>query len=339
MINLKTDANISFIGELFKETYSTAFTLLKIMLPISIVIKILSELNLIDPLGYLLSPIMGLVGLPGDFGLVWAAGMMNFYGSIPIFIALSKNNVYSVAQVTVLASMILISHALPIEVRIAQKAGVRAWFMASLRIFSALFLGWILNNIFTFFNIYQNGSTILWEQKASDPSLLSWFLNELWNYIIIFLMIFSLLALIKILTKVGVIDKLNNILKPTLKYIGMSENAALLTIIGATLGISYGGGLIIKEAKGNILTKKDIFLSLCFMGLAHGLVEDSLVMTSLGASLIWISIGRIIFTFIVMTIIIRIITRMTTRTFERYFLFKIDIHRTHVKEHNRVSYL
>ncbi len=59
------------------------------------------------------------------------------------------------------------------------------------------------------------------------------------------------------------------------------------------------------------------------MGLAHGLVQDSLVMITLGASLIWILIDRIIFTIAVMTIIIRIITQITTSTFERYF-FRLE---------------
>ena len=65
-----------------------------------------------------------------------------------------------------------------------------------------------------------------------------------------------------LLKKSGIIDRLNNLLEPALKVLGMSKNAAPITMIGMTLGLAYGGGLIIKEAKSGILSKKDA-ISLC----------------------------------------------------------------------------
>ncbi len=59
-------------ADVFKRALNTWLILLKIMIPISIIVKILVEFGLIKTIADLLSPIMGFVGLPGEFGLVWA---------------------------------------------------------------------------------------------------------------------------------------------------------------------------------------------------------------------------------------------------------------------------
>jgi hypothetical protein len=70
---------MTFVSEAKKvllDTFKTTFTLLKIVIPVSIIVKILSELGLIELIGKGLSPVMGLAGLPGDFGIVWATTMI-----------------------------------------------------------------------------------------------------------------------------------------------------------------------------------------------------------------------------------------------------------------------
>jgi len=84
-------------------------------------------------------------------------------------------------------------------------------------------------------------------------------------------------------------------------------------------GISYGGGIIIKETQSGKLSKKDAFLSVSMMGLSHSLIEDTLLMMTIGASLLGILIGRILFTFVGMLIIIFIINRISKQVFLRYF--------------------
>ena len=47
--------------------------LIKIMVPVMLVVKIAAELGLIDALGPLLAPVMALLGLPPEAGLVLVA--------------------------------------------------------------------------------------------------------------------------------------------------------------------------------------------------------------------------------------------------------------------------
>jgi spore maturation protein SpmB len=213
----------------------------------------------------------------------------------------------------------LIAHTFPIEIRIAQKAGVRARFSILYRFINAVILGGILSFIFSYFNMFQEESMIIWQPGISNPTLTQWIIGELRNYAMIFLIIFSLLILMRVLKNLGVIDKLNNALEPGLNFLGMSKNAAPLAIIGLTLGISYGGGLIIKEVKEKALSKKDAFLSLSMMGLTHSLIEDTLLMMAIGASLVGILLGRIIFMIIIMVLLIQIINKISNKTFNKFF--------------------
>lgn len=309
------------LKETFRDACSTTFTLLKIMIPISIIVKLLSYYGLVEVIGKYLSPVMNVVGLPGEFSLVWATAMItNIYGGLVVFFNLSLINTYSVAQVTVLACMILVAHTLPIEARIAQKAGVRLWFTISFRIFSAFIFGLILSLIFSLFNLLKNDSKILWQPRTTTPTLIQWVLGELRNYLMIFLIILSLTLLMRFLKNIGAINKLNNLLKPGLRLIGMSKNAAPIAIIGTTLGLTYGGGLIIKESKSKMLSKKDVFYSLSLMGLSHSLIEDTLLMLAMGASIFGILFGRVFFTIIIMIILIQVINRFSEKTFEKYFV-------------------
>lgn len=307
--------------EILKETGSTYFTLIKILIPISIIVKILSYYGAISVIGTYLSSTMGLVGLPGEFGFVWATTMVaNIYGGLLVFVQLSLTSTYTVAQVTILGGMMLIAHTLPVEARIAQKAGVRLWFTLSLRIFGAFTFSFILNTIFTAFNLFRENSVVIWKPENIDPTFINLFLNELRYYFIIFLIILGLVTLMKILKKTGAIERLNKLLKPALEFVGMSKNAAPLTIIGMTLGLAYGGGLIIQETKSKLVSKKDAFLSLSLMGLTHSIIEDTILVLSIGATIFGILLGRALFTIVVIVILIKCINRLSLKTFEKYFV-------------------
>ena len=133
------------IATTFHEAVAVTITLLKIMIPLSIIVHVLTIFGIVDRIGQVLYPLMSFVGLPGELGLVWGTAMItNIYGGLLVFFTLSQTDSYSAAQITVLATMILIAHTLPIELRIAQRAGVRLWFILCLRVGCAFLVGYIL---------------------------------------------------------------------------------------------------------------------------------------------------------------------------------------------------
>ncbi|MDX2480604.1 MAG: hypothetical protein QNK24_09740, partial [Desulfuromusa sp.] len=59
------------IIELFLDALRASGELFKIIIPISIATRFLQQWGMVDQIGVLLGPVMELVGLPGQLGLVW----------------------------------------------------------------------------------------------------------------------------------------------------------------------------------------------------------------------------------------------------------------------------
>jgi hypothetical protein len=244
----------------------------------------------------------------------------NIYGGMVVFFSLAAESSLTVAQVTVLGAMILVAHTLPVEVGIAREAGVQAWFTLFLRISGAFVLGVILHGIFSLWDIYRTPAVLLWSPGTQDDSVFSWAVGQGKMYVMIFVIITLLLFFMQILKKTGILSKVNTFLEPLLQTMGIGKEAAPLAMIGMTMGLAYGGGLIIKEAKSGLLGKKDVFLSLSLMGLSHSLIEDTLLIVAMGASLIGILVGRILFTLVAMMLLIRCIRYVSTPVFNRFFV-------------------
>lgn len=309
------------LAELFRDALRTSVELFRIIIPISIVTRFLQQWGVVDQLGVLLGPVMELVGLPGQIGLVWATAMItNLYGGMVVFASLAPDLGLTVAQVTVLTTMMLVAHGLPVELRIAQKAGTRLRAMALLRIAGALLLGWLLNFGYQLTDTLQQANQALWSPPAVDPAWSSWVFAELRNMLSIFLIIFCLMALLRLLKKLGISDLMTKLLEPVLALLGMGRAAAPVTIIGMTLGLSYGGGLIIQEAQSGRLSKRDIFCSIALMGLCHSLIEDTLVMMLLGGHISGVFWGRLVFSLLAIFLLVQLIRVLPQRIFERYLV-------------------
>ncbi len=309
--------------ELFLDALRTAAELFKIIIPISIVTRFLQQWGIVDQFGQLLEPIMAVVGLPGQLGLVWATAMVtNIYGGMVVFASVAPELNLSVAQVTVLGSMILVAHGLPVELFIAQKAGTRFRAMAVLRIGGALILGWILHYSYQLTGTLQQENHALWNPAKVDPTWSAWLVAEVRTMLMIFIIIFGLMAFLRILKKLGISDLMTRLLEPVLALLGMSRAAAPITIVGMTLGLSYGGGLIIQEAQSGRLDKKDIFASVALMGLCHSIFEDTLLLMVIGAHVSGIFWGRILFSLVAIFLLARLVKFLPQTIFERYFVRK-----------------
>ena len=308
------------IVSLFRDSAVTSFRFLRIMIPISIVTKILKDVGAVDQLGIILGPVMQLTGLPGSMGLVWATALItNLYGGIAVFAALAPDANLTVAQVTILTTMMLVAHGLPLELRIAQQAGPRLRMMLLLRMGGALLIGGILNMIYSHGQFLQQPNSAIWDPGSPDASWKAWTVSTLQTAVTVFVIILSLLLLMRILKRLGVTDFLTRLLEPVLRLLGMSREAAPVTIIGMILGLAYGGSLIIQEARSGSMSKRDIFMSLALMGLTHSVIEDTLLMAAIGGHMSGICWGRIAFSLVVVYVLHLIFRRMSDATFERYF--------------------
>ncbi|MBN1220631.1 MAG: hypothetical protein JXM69_17050 [Anaerolineae bacterium] len=309
--------------QLLRDAIKTSYDLFKIIVPLSIITKLLTDWGVTDYLGLALGPVMELVGLPGSMGLVWATAMVtNIYGAIIVFAALAPTESLTAAQVTVLATMLLVAHGLPVEVRITQVAGLRPWFIALFRVICALVLGGLLNQIYSRGDFLQAPHQALWNPPPQDSSWWGWTQTEVKNLLMIFLIILGLLAIMRLLEWIGVITLLKKLLGPVLAMLGMSQAATPTTIIGMTLGLSFGGGLIIQEARSGRLSKQDVFFSLALLSICHSFIEDTLLMMVVGGHLSGILWGRVLFSLLVIFLLVKIVQRLPEPTFSRFLIRK-----------------
>lgn len=298
----------NFLKSVVIESTGVTFTLFKVMIPLIILVKILQEFGAISIVSALLEPVMGWVGLPGSMGLVWATAMLtNLYGGIAVFASLSAENGLTIAQMTVLTTMMLVAHALPVEVAIARQAGVRYLVMLIIRLGSALALGALLNWIYLSGDWLQGAATLAWRPTALEPGLMAWAINELAGLGIIFLIILLLILVLRTLDKIGAAIYLTRLFQPLLRLLGIGDEAINITVVGMTLGISYGGGLLIKEAKAGHVSPKDVLFAMTLLGLSHSLIEDTLLMLLVGGHISGVFWARIFFTFAAVFLFVRLI--------------------------------
>ncbi len=306
---------------ILKRSHHISISLFKVMIPVMLLMKLLTELGLVELLASSLHPVMQLVGLPGEMGLVWATAMVtNLYGGLVVYAGLAAEVPMTVAQVTLISSMMLIAHALPVEGRIAQKAGVNIAMAIGFRVAMAILYALLMNWIYLYFNWLQEPANIAWSPSVAESSLLQWVIDQLIGLAIIYSIVLVLVTLLDLLRRIGVIDWINARMRPILHTLGIGREAETITLVGLTLGISYGGALLIEEAEKGHVRPLDVFFALSLLGLSHSLIEDTLLMLLIGADLSGILIGRVMFSLLVIFIMVRLVSRMPTLAVDRFLV-------------------
>lgn len=310
---------VAEIKKIMWDTISLYGELLKVMIPVMILVRIAVGLGAIELIGKLIAPVMSWVGLPGEMGFVWVTAMMvNIYAGAAALLTILPDHPLTVAQATVLGSMILIAHSLPVEQRIAQKAGAGLLFTLGFRLVAALVYGILLTYLYAGFDEFQQPAKVIFLELAPPAQgWLEWAISSVKSLWSIFWIIFVLLFGLRMLDILKITPLLAKALSPFLRIMGIGEKATSMTVTGALLGISYGGALIIQEARSGNLEGKDIFLSLSFMCLCHGLIEDTLFVMTFGGHYSGLLIGRFIYSLLAMMLLSQVVNRVTSPVFQR----------------------
>lgn len=308
----------------FKEIFRINVSLFKVMIPAIVIVKILEELGAVEYISFALAPLMQLVGLPEEAAIVWAGTLLTTnYTGLVLFFDTFKGNPITIAQATVLTTIMLFAHSLPIELAITRKAGLRLVYGFIIRFGLGLLAGFLLHHIYQYFQLLQEDTILLWQPSPEAEGLIGWGLSQLESFFYIVIIIAILVFCLKILRLIGIEAMLIWLLTPFLKLIGISKNAASFTLVGVTLGVSFGGGLLIDEAKKGVIDKKDMFLSLSLLCLCHSLIEDTLLMILIGGDLTGILLFRLLFSFVVMLLIARLYAVLSDANREKYLITSV----------------
>ena len=276
------------------------------MVPALLVVRLLEQYGGTEALAWLLSPLMSPLGLPNEFGLVWAAAMLtNIYTAMIVFYEVSAGQDLSVMQVSTMGVMILIAHALPIEGAVAKVLGVPWRVTLVLRVAGSYLLALVCAGLFKLFDLGTGLANSLWQPSLRATDWAGWLLEQGQMLVSIFVILAVLIAFLRLLRLVGLERLMGVLLQPLMRIMTVSRDSANVTIVGLMLGLSFGAGLLIDEGRSGRISKRDMRVVACFLGLCHSVIEDTLLILLLGADIIPILIGRFVFSCLIIAFIAR----------------------------------
>jgi spore maturation protein SpmB len=292
-----------------REAVAICWTLFKVMIPIIVIVRVLTVMNWIAPLSALLAPFVQVLGLPSEMALVWMSALLTgIYGGIAVLNGVHLAVPLTTAQVTVLSVVMLFAHAFPIELTICKQSGFRFVPMFVIRFGVALLTGVLLNLVLNWGAWLQDPAVSFW--SSSTPNgWLGWAHGEVLMLVKIFGIVLLLVFFLKLFRYLGGVAILETMMRPLLRFIGLSVDAIPVLMVGMLLGISYGGGLIINEAKSGVLSGRDLALSLVLMSLAHAVIEDTLILQMTGASIWGVLVVRVLVALVFVGVLAKLWTR------------------------------
>jgi len=284
--------------------------LYKILIPFVFIVKLLEISGVIEFLAKLIEPFMSLVGLTPELGLVLVTAILvNMYAAIVLFINLIPILDVNVAQVTILTTMILVCHNIPIESAVCRAAGVSFIYTALLRFFSAFLLGFILKLIYFNFELLMEPFDTLVKLDPLPTEFWPWLYYQFINLVYIFFIVCIMVIILEVLKKIGIERLFEIIFVPPLKLFGIQKEAMNIIIVGMTIGIQYGGGILIKDVKSGKIDKQSVFLAVSLLNLLHAIIEDTILMALIGGHISGILIARVIFSLVLSYFIFMIYKR------------------------------
>lgn len=278
------------------ETLEIYWVLTRIMVPITIMTELLSRIGAIEAVAPAFAPVMSLVGLPPELGLAWLSGMLvGIWGAVPLIFVLVPVSSLSVADISVFSALLLFAHGLPVEQKIIQQAGPGMIVTTLFRIVGGVLYALLLYCLLDATGWLSSPVSPIWIPVSATPDW-SGFFAGLFETMLSMLVILLVLSWgLEILKITGLLKLIMKAIAPALRLAGIRGEAGQFTAVGLLLGISYGGGLLIREARSGAVSPRQVFVSCVFMGFAHSIIEDTLIVVSLGADLGAVLGGRLVF--------------------------------------------
>lgn len=285
---------LGIAGNAFQPAVRTILWLLKLMIPISLAVRLLQHFGIIEWLAAWLNPVFQNLGLPGASAIAFlTAAASTTYAGLAVMMSMEL----TLREATILAIMALLCHALPMECAVVKKVGSRPFRMAAIRIAAAFLAAIYLNLVLpempqpltTIGSVDASGAATL------GTVLQEWLQSSLRLSLMISLLIYGLMVLQRVLDDFGIMYLLTKPLRPLMIFFGLPENASYLWLVGNVLGISYGSAMMLDLEEAGQISRDEANEVNYHLIMNHSMLEDTMVFAMAGVSALWILSTRILF--------------------------------------------
>lgn len=269
-------------GEGLKSGVRTTWVLGKVVFPVTVAVSVVRYTPLYDGIITGLSPLMGLIGLPGEAAVPLVLGnLLNLYAAIGAILTMDL----SVKEVFILALMLGFSHGLPLETAICRRIGVSATLVIGFRVAVAIVAATAVNLVWI-----GGGEKADYGLVASSSEVPSGVLEILVSALTtagmgvlqLALIVVPVMLFIQVLKDLGVLDGFARLVRPLMRPLGIAPRGAVTMAGGLIFGLAFGAGVIIEQVREQKFEKREITLMVLFLCACHAVVEDTLIFIPLG---------------------------------------------------------
>ena len=263
----------------------------RIIIPVSFLVTLVRWGGLLNQVDALLSPLMGLINLPGEAALpILTGALVSFYAAIAIITTLP----FTLEQMTLIAVFLLVAHELVMEGIIQRKCGIGITKIVLVRITAAILAVLVVSQ---FFGDTTRSVVVPSTLAVATPFvevLKTWALDMVWLLIRILVIIMTVMMALESMKSLGWTEYLLRFFRPVMRVLGLPERTAVLWVPAALFGLVYGGAVIIEESKRGALTKEELERLHISIGINHSMVEDPALFLALGLNGFWLLVPKFV---------------------------------------------
>ena len=265
--------------------------LLKLMIPISLAVTLMQHFGILAWIATWINPMFVHFGLPGESAVAFISGAAaGTYAGLAVMMSIPL----TMKQASILALMIALCHALPMECAVNKKTGSSFWNMAVIRIVMALLCAFTLNLL-----LPEIAGKYIYLGAEADSSLAevttTWVLSQVKMSLMVMLIIFTLMVVQRMLEAYRLLDSLSRLLSPLMLFFGLPRHASYMWLVGNVLGISYGSAVMLELEEKGLVTKVEANDVNYHLIMNHSMLEDTIVFAATGISAILLITTRVSF--------------------------------------------
>ena len=265
--------------------------LLKLMIPISLAVTLMQHFGILAWIATWINPLFVHFGLPGESAVAFISGATaGTYAGIAAMMSIPL----TMKQASILALMIALCHALPMECAVNKKTGSSFWKMGAIRIVMALICAFCLNIILPdmqekYIYLGAEADSSFWEVMKI------WGVSQIKMSLMVVLIIYSLMVVQRMLEAYRLLDPLSRLLSPLMKLFGLPRHASYMWLVGNVLGISYGSAVMVELEEKGLVTREEANDVNYHLIMNHSMLEDTIVFAATGISALLLITTRLCF--------------------------------------------